>query len=310
MGHVSRCLTLARYLENQLRCQIAFVSSAAYPEGVEYIRNTGYEVQVVDSNPLGVVRELDPDIVVVDALNTDPDRMRRLHEEAAAVISLEDTDGGVIYGDFVINALYQDSESKANHFAGPDYFVLREEFWEVEPRLPDTAERVLLTFGGSDPTAISVLACRALACDTDRTYRLILGPEFDHWNELNGVLTDCPNVEVFHDIDKIGEQMAWADMAVASAGRTAYELAATGTPALLIAHNAREHNRGQFLDDQGVAEYLGRAENLSPEKLRRAVNEIAENQALRSEISERGQTFIDGNGARRILDLIHDLLLR
>jgi spore coat polysaccharide biosynthesis predicted glycosyltransferase SpsG/CMP-N-acetylneuraminic acid synthetase len=308
MGHVSRCLTLAAELDDSLRCEIEFVSSTEFPTGIEAIHDAGYSVRTVEDDHEDAVVALDPDIAFFDVLDTADERMRRLHETAAAVVNLEDIGGGLVHADCVINALYRDVSNGSNHFAGADYFVLREEFDDPEVRLPPTAEHVLVTFGGSDPQRLSLLACRAVADDTDREYRLVVGPGWDAWAELERTVAECSNVEVLADVDDMGSRMGWADLAVASGGRTAYELAATGTPTLVIAQNRREHERMHDLGERGVVEYLGRAGSISKTEFRAAVDGLAANRGRRRRLSERGRAFVDGLGTRRILDLVHELL--
>jgi spore coat polysaccharide biosynthesis predicted glycosyltransferase SpsG/CMP-N-acetylneuraminic acid synthetase len=309
MGHVSRCLTLAAELDARLRCDIRFVTDASRPAGAEAIRDAGYPVRAVDGvDPLGVVAAMEPDVVFLDVLDTALDRVRSLHERVAAVISLEDSEGGPAHADFVVNALSQEAADGPNQFAGADYFVLREEFRGAAVRLPATAERVLFTFGGSDPRALSVLACRAVSDDADRDYRLVVGPDFDSWDALEDALADCPAVETLEDVDDLSRQMAWADLAVSSGGRTVFELAATGTPTLVVAQNDREHARMTDLDERGVVEHLGQAGTVSPERLRAAIDALAADRDRRRALSEHGRAFVDGRGTRRILDLVHDVL--
>jgi spore coat polysaccharide biosynthesis predicted glycosyltransferase SpsG/CMP-N-acetylneuraminic acid synthetase len=310
MGHVYRCLTLADELSAALRCEFAFVSDAAFGAGVETIQEAGYDVRAVGGgrDPLDAVAALDPDLVFLDVLDTDAAAVRRLHETAAAIVNLEDTGGGIEQADFVVNAFETDRPS-SNHLTGAEYFVLREEFRPGRPPV-ETVDRVLLTFGGSDPADVSTLACRAAALtDGEREYRLVLGPDYGDRTDLDAALADCPAVTVLEAVEDMGTQMRWADLAVASGGRTAYELSAVGTPTLVVAQNDREHERMRALDAEGVIEYLGRPSVVSPADLAAAMDALAADTERRRRLSERSRAYVDGRGTRRILDLVHDLLL-
>ena len=310
MGHVSRCLTLAAELESALRCEVRFVSDPAYPSGIEAVRDAGYEMRAVESPEFEAIAALEPDVVFLDVLETDPGVVRGLHETAAAVITLEDSGSGLVHADFAVNALREsDGDNGHNHLAGADYFVLREEFRDHEPDPPGSVENVLFSFGGSDPAGLSVRVCRAVAGDTDRQYRLVVGPDFDAWTDLEDALEACPALEVFEAVDDMSTHMAWADLGVASGGRTAYELAATGTPALVVAQNDREHERVRELGERGVIEYLGHQKSVSAETIRTEVDGLADDERRLRELSRRGRTFVDGAGTRRILNLFHDVLL-
>lgn len=310
MGHVSRCLTLAGELESVLRCDVRFVSNVAYPGGVEAIRDAGYEVRAVETPDSETIASLNPDVVFLDLLATATGTVRGLHEAAAAVITLEDSRDGLTHADFAVNALQEDADDNDhNRLAGADYFVLRDEFRAHSFDPPGTVENVLLTFGGSDPAGLSILACRAVAGDTDRQYRLIVGPDFDAWSDLEDALEACPQVELFEAVDDMNTHMAWADLGVASGGRTAYELAATGTPTIVVAQNDREHERAQELDERGVVEYLGHQKSVSAATLRAAIDDLAGDERRLRALSQQGRTFVDGAGTRRILDLVYEVLL-
>jgi spore coat polysaccharide biosynthesis predicted glycosyltransferase SpsG/CMP-N-acetylneuraminic acid synthetase len=311
LGHVSRCLTLAAELERTLRAAPTFVCRADYPAGIAAIRDAGREVQVVDPDerdPLAPVTAMDPALVFLDVLDTDPERVRQLHRTAAAVVNLEDLAGGPESADLVVNALYEPElvEGGDNHLAGAEYFVLREEFRDRPLEVPETAEHGLLTFGGSDPAGLSALAVEAVAGD-GREYRLVRGPDFDD-DDLDAALAGAPNVTAVTD-PEMGAVMEWADFAVCSGGRTAYELAATGTPTLVLAQNDREHERMAALGERGVVSYLGDGRGMSAGGLRTAIDDLAADRERRRELAERAREFVDGAGTRRILDAVHEALL-
>jgi len=306
LGHVSRCRTLAAELAATIPCELLFVTDADYPAGARELRAAGYEVREA-GEPMAAVADDDPDVLFMDVLDTDETAVRALHESGAAVINLEDSAGGLAGADFVINALYDDETTNGNHLAGAAYFVLREEFRDREPRLPEEAGRVLCSFGGSDPRGLSLTAART-AVDSDRRYRLVLGPDFDAREAVRRLVADAANVSLLSD-PAMGEQMAWADLAVASGGRTLYELAATGTPTLVVAQNDREAARARRLDGAGVVEYLGHGRDVGPDRLFGAVDALATDRDRRERLAERGSDYVDGTGTRRILDVVFELLM-
>lgn len=309
MGHVERCLTLARGLSERLRCSVRFVSAADATAGVEHVREAGFRAWAAE-NPAAAVRELDPDLAVLDVLDTDPEQVRALHECAAAVVNLEDLAGGLDHADVVVNALYEEGGEETNHHAGADYFMLREEFADHQPTPDSTPAHLLVTFGGSDPNDLSVQAVRALGdAGLGLDVRLVLGPGFDGHGDLRALPERYRAGIEFVEEPEMGDQARWADLAVSSGGRTAYELAATGTPTIVLAQNDREHRRMRALDAEGVVDYLGRGEAVSDAALVAAVERLRDDANARIRLSERGRAHVDGGGARRVLDLVHELLV-
>jgi spore coat polysaccharide biosynthesis predicted glycosyltransferase SpsG/CMP-N-acetylneuraminic acid synthetase len=312
MGHVYRCLTLAEKLEARMNCAVVFCSNASYEEGIRHIRQAGYAVDVVDGDPDGsVICERDADIVFFDVLNTDSDTVRRVHESAAAVVNLEDLAGGLDHADFVVNALYEREGDAQNHLFGADYFVLRDEFQEHATTVDGPVENLVLTFGGSDPTNLSATVLRALdGRDRPPNVRLVLGADYGGRERLSSVSASMLSTVEIHDtVEDMAAMLSWADMAVAAGGRTVYELAATGTPAVVLAQNDREADRMRALDDAGVVRYLGRGDAVDEAVIGDAIVDLATDEASRRRLSDRATAFVDGHGTSRILDLVHDILV-
>lgn len=103
--------------------------------------------------------------------------------------------------------------------------------------------------------------------------------------------------------------MQWADIAICSGGRTAYELAATGTPTIVVAHNNREAKRMQNLDLYGAVSFLGRADEIENDSIATELVALDKDFDRRATMSDRAIEFVDDGGLQRILDLVHDIII-
>ncbi len=311
MGHVYRCLTIAAEIEGLLNCRIQFVSNPEYPAGIEKIESEGYTVVRADpADGIDQIRSLSPDIVFLDVLNTREEAVHTLHDTSAVIINLEDMGAGLEHADVVVNALYESSSEDANQFFGPDYLILREEFADVSPSISEEVEKVLLTFGGSDPLNLSTRVVTALVDERpDYEYRLILGPDFSDWDELNALEPEVRDkFEVLTNVTDMSELMKWADIAVCSGGRTVYELAATGTPAAVVTQNDRELERMETLAADGIVEFVGHGERTEASEIVDVVVDLASDYDRRQKMSKRGRDLIDGNGIQRVIDIMNDVI--
>jgi len=312
MGHIYRCITLARELQNVLGGNITFVTDRSYEGGVEKLGSTEFEVVGVESEKgFEYMTSMEPDIVFIDILDTHDDYVRKLHDISAAVINLEDLGEGAEHADYVINALYEKDNNKHNQFFGAEYVVVQEEFRERRSKVESDVGNVLLTFGGSDPSNLSKNVTKELVSNNPSyEYRLVLGPGYLHEEELHELPEDIlSQVNIIKDTVDMSALMEWADIAICSGGRTAYELAATGTPTLVIAHNEREAGRMKELDEFGAVSYLRKAEELDDGEVADAFIYLANNYDRRVAMSERARKFVDGSGIQRILDLVHDMII-
>ena len=312
MGHIYRCLTIAKELSQRSRTNITFVCQKTHTAGIEEINESQFEyVTVAESEEHSeAILSLDPDIVFFDILNTQKDDIARLQEELAAVVNLEDLAGGLQYADFVINALYEESGDSSNHKSGADYFILRDEFTKEPKPIPQTAENLLITFGGSDPRNLTTRVLSILE-DTvqEMSTTVVLGPGFEHmeaFSELPERILE--NITVKRAVSDMASLMEWADLAVVSGGRTVYELAAMGTPAVVITQNEREHSRMSVLMEKDVIEYLGEGSAVTDREISEAIEALRTNAERRELLSTNGTTYVDGNGTQRVLDIVFESL--
>ena len=312
MGHIYRCLTLAQELEDVIDCDITFLSDRQRQAGIEKIKSHGFDVVPGNmSKSMDLIRNINPDIIFLDVLDTDNQYVQQLHELSAAIINLEDLGDGMEHADYVVNALYEDESHKENQFFGADYLVLEDRFIEQSVNVRREVQNILLTFGGSDPSNLSTRVAKELASNNlGYQFRLVLGPDFEFEEELQQLPEQTlSEIDIYRDVPAMADIMKWADIAICSGGRTVYELAALGVPAIVIAHNSREMKRMEELDSLGVVEFLGQSSTINFDLIRETVIDLDENYQKRQEMSRIGQQFVDDSGTERILDIIHDILV-
>jgi spore coat polysaccharide biosynthesis predicted glycosyltransferase SpsG len=92
-----------------------------------------------------------------------------------------------------------------------------------------------------------------------------------------------------------------------SAGRTVYEAAATGTPVVVVAQNAREATHSHLGYDRGVV-FLGLGPLLPETIVVEAVQRLLDDHPLRAELSDRLRLSIDHLGAERIATRVRSLM--
>jgi CMP-N-acetylneuraminic acid synthetase/spore coat polysaccharide biosynthesis predicted glycosyltransferase SpsG len=304
-GHLHHCLQLADELADQnvhflLRDCDAFVADALTARGLDFSAEEDLE------QDLGRLRGPNTNLVVNDVLDTDEADVFVQRRLGYRVVNVEDLGPGARYADWVINALYAPSDRIGTHVSsGPRWTALRPEFHHV-PRVSvrERATRILLTFGGTDPSHLSARLSTALAeaVPADVDVRLVLGagaPE-----------VHLPaRVEVKRDISSMAKEMLAADVVITSAGRTVYEAAACGTPVVVVAQNAREATHAHLGLESGVV-FLGIGPLVDAGHVVDVVTRLLDDAPLRRELSKRLQKSIDARGAERIAARIRLMLRR
>ena len=157
----------------------------------------------------------------------------------------------------MFNAIYH-NEDLPQIKAGEKFYICGKLFTYYKPiKIKEKVERVFIAFGGADPQNY-----------TDRLLNIISKPEYEDYrfivvlgrakNNVNLLLeyNKFDNIEVLYDVSNMPELMSSCDIACTSRGRTGYELALLGIPAIAMAQNYREEKHGFVCNENGF-DYIG-----------------------------------------------------
>ena len=199
---------------------------------------------------------------------------------------------------------------KYTELLGVEYFVLDTPYmYSSKKKIRKFANRVLITCGGSDPTSVSVRILNALNLSTKRTLdvKVIVGSGFS--SELNKSiikLSDASphNISLIKSPNNLSAEMAWCDIAISTSGLTKYELAATGTPAILMSIDKSHDTVNQYFTISKSVLDLGVADKVSDMTLIDSLWVLLGNEKERSRQSLVGQNLVKGNGTQNLIDEI------
>jgi UDP-2,4-diacetamido-2,4,6-trideoxy-beta-L-altropyranose hydrolase len=190
---------------------------------------------------------------------------------------------------------------------GPAYYPLRDEFLAQPPRQKCSAEvdRVVVTFGGSDPDDQTARVVRLVA-ERAPPWKLvvILGPGYG--GRADGLALPEGRVEWRRDTTNMAQVLTGADLAVSGAGGTALELAYLGVPALLLVLAEDQRRIAAALAGAGAAANLGWFEQVSDDEIWQSVDSLAGDPARRDAMRAAGRRLVDGGGTERVAQAILD----
>ena len=300
-GHVHHCMQLADELADQ---RLRFLLHRCDAWVHELVGRHGYEFRVETDLAADLAALAGPgsNLVVNDVLDTAERDVLIERGLGFRIVNIEDLGPGAPLADWVVNALYPaDNGARANTVSGPEYATLRGEFLNLPPKVVRRRpERVLVTFGGTDPGALALRCARLLADAIDCELRVIQGP--------GAAEAEFPaGVHVTRHVPSIAAEMLDADLILTSAGRTVYEAAAVGTPVAVLAQGARDATHAHLHFGSGVV-FLGIGPLTDDRHIVETVRRLLDDGDLREELSERLRGSVDGFGAARIADRIRALL--
>jgi UDP-2,4-diacetamido-2,4,6-trideoxy-beta-L-altropyranose hydrolase len=319
-GHVMRCLALAQgWADLGGRCIFAMarctesVRARLELEGFEAVYlpvNPGSSKDALQTAAQAINNEAC--FLVVDGYNFGSRYQELIRSLGLQILFLDDNGhADHYYADLVLNQniharqeLYPRKESYTQLLLGTQYALLRREFWKCRNwtrEIPETARRILVTFGGSDPSNATCEVIRSLKIldNEDIQLRVVLGGS----NNLHKSLSAIPRqpwVKIERNVQNMPKLMAWADVAISGAGTTVWELAFMGLPSLIMVVADNQKMAASELQKTGCFKLVD-SRNFTKELVL-----LMSSKFLRSIYSNRCKNLVDGLGYQRVLSAMFE----
>lgn len=321
-GHVMRCLALAQAWRDAGGHAI-FAMAEATPAVEKRLRNEGFEVaraaarvgSAADAEATAqLAHRHSASWVVVDGYEFGAEYQADLKSCGLKVLFIDDNGhAGHYSSDLVLN---QNAYARAEMYAkrapgtrlllGPRYALLRNEFTAYRNwarNVPERGKRVLLTMGGSDPKDLTpgILFALADLSIEDLQIRVVVGGSAENQSGVAEKAERFPGrVEVMSNVANMAELMAWADLAIAGAGTTCWEMCLLGVPAILVVVAENQKFIARQLAEMGAAINAGPAELIDCSALAQVTAELLENRDRRLKMSQSARQLVDGLGSERV----------
>lgn len=318
-GHLMRCLTIAEEVrklpdapEILVLCADSDSAKMAAERGfVTGVFHTDYK-QLEEELPLWqkwITEETNT--ILVDSYHV-TDRYLESLGEFGKVCIMDDFQKHPYPVDMVINynvsaqsTIYRMLYTGQGHTEfclGGDYAPLREQFQNVDYRVKEKVEQVLVTTGAGDADNIAGVIVDRLYRE-DLTYHVLVGrfsPHLEGWIKRS---KECANIKVHFDVQDMAGLMAQCDLAVTAGGSTVYELSAVGVPYIAFSYATNQELLVDYVGAQKVAKSAGAWHHDASgtlDKLEEAFEELRGSFDLRKACFEKERNLVDGLGAGRL----------
>jgi spore coat polysaccharide biosynthesis predicted glycosyltransferase SpsG len=302
MGHVYRCVRLAKYLsENAVGCLFLMKN---YPEGVQAVVEAGFPVERMDA----AITEKEEAILSVGraAENSSPLfidlRTPKGHiVEAAnprnvATIVYEDVSIEPLEPTMLINpSMAAHLEQKYN--AGRTKYLLGTEYLILDPLVEKCrrtkfireVKELFMSFGGADPCNLSSrIAGILLSGNDDYRINIAIGPAFKHQAQLDEIIRSKDSkkrIRIVKGSNELPALIARADAAITAGGTIAYEAIGVCVPVLILPSIFSEAQIASSLNQKGLAGGFDKdVAEITDAELRAAVDEFIRNKDKREAI--------------------------
>ena len=329
-GHVMRCLTLAEALRGT-GAEVGFVCRELEGNLVGLIEARGFEVHALarlepPADPLAWTAEhwqedaaqtasffeARADWLVVDHYALDERWERELRGCAERVMILDDLADRVHDCDLLLDQNYSCEPTRydalvpahCRKLLGPAYALLRDEFGAARewPREVREIKRVLVFFGGTDPTNETAKALRALQRWGEGkrlNIDVVIGGSNPHRAELESLVNTMPNALFHVQASNMAALMARADLSVGAGGSTIWERFCLGLPSLVLSTATNQETISKALAKGGCHLYLGDSASVDEDAIVKGLEKM--DTTTRRLFARRGERLVDGRGAARVV---------
>lgn len=295
-GHVMRCLTLAGQLK-ETGSEVIFICSDLPGNLASLIVKDGYRVFLIPylkvskdekwkrdlENTVNLLTALNNpiDLLVVDHYGLDYRWEAPLRKFVKEIMVIDDLANRQHDCNILLDQnLYQNMNKRyeglvplnCKKMLGPKHALLRPEFYEARRKLrprDGIVKRILVFFGGSDPTNETVKALRAIQMlnRPDIAVDVVVGMSNPFKAEIQQICATMPKTSYYCQVNNMAELMTVADLAIGAGGTATWERCFLGLPSIVVAVAENQVVTSQALNEYGGCIYLGNSTNFDEKRL-------------------------------------------
>lgn len=318
LGHVRRCLSLARALRDQQGFGVRFAMKdnkvATSPVMAEGFPVDAMPATADEGEWLVALASSHKAVATILDIRTDMSAtaVMRLKGADTIVGVIDDASPRRLAADFavyppvpqVFSLQWEGSESEP--LVGWEWVILGQDL-SLPMRKSQGRPRVLVSMGGTDPQNLTAPAVRALSklpSIFDAT--VVLGPGAPAHLETE-IAKIAPRFEIVRAPNDLPRLMAEADLGLISFGVTAYELGTLGVPAIYLCLTRDHAASASAFERAGMGVSLGVAEDVAESTMGQAVMSLLSDAERLRAMGAAGRMNLDGRGAARVAERIAKL---
>ncbi len=323
VGHVARCLTIAEELTNA-GFTVEFICRETTGNAISLIEKNNYKThRLPDRLSTETDAELTKQIarshpkpawLVVDHYALDADWHHELRPFTNHIMVIDDLANRPHDCDLLLDQnLHPDptrydqlTPTGCQKLLGPTYALLRREFQRQRaelPTRPTQPQRILISFGGSDPTGETMNALLTLDDQppfSQLRFDCVLGAQYPGQAAALALQHTRHNLTCHVQTTQMATLMAHAHVGIGAGGSTVWERCCLGLPTITVAVSDHQAMYCQHLANLGYIHYAGYARQTEidyPHHLTQLLTHPEERQRM----SDKGLQLVDGLGSERVM---------
>lgn len=344
-GHIMRCLTLAEKLRKN-GAQVSFVCRKTEGDLIDWIKsikefvvytlppdqklnystqelpgqNNSFEWETDLKHTKTILLKEKTEIhwLIVDHYGLDYRWEQKLRPFIKKIFAIDDLANRQHDCDLLLDQnLYKNIKSRYNSLVpyyckkllGPRYALLRSEFEEARKNIrkrDGIVRRILVSFGGSDPTNETLKTLKALNLldYPDIFVDVVVGLNNPYKEQIKQICYHMRKTSFYCQADNMADMMSNSDLAIGAGGSTTWERCCMGLPSLIISVAPNQEAIAQEVENLGGAFYIGDSKNVTPELIKKEIFKTLADHNILLEMAKRSAELIDGKGAERVAETL------
>jgi len=322
-----QCLTYAAALQRRRRTAYFMGTYEPFPLLSQVAR--GGNEYVAAEHPIGSPEDCDATIreirrssaaaVIVATSGVSAEYLREISSTGALVAAI-DSEAEIRYPTkLVFNPLLglevkqYDYERGTQLCVGRRYAIVRSVFRRQRPIRstdPQPPYRGIIALGDDDRSGQAYIrAQELLAASRLDKISVAVRSHHVHYQELKALAEEYKGrLEVLSEPAELGTRLPRAHFALTSGDGWSLEMACVGVPQLVMTQSATHVPTARMLEEEGAAQYLGDAAEVSNLTLRDSIQNLLDDQLERVGMSRCARYLIDGRGPDRMVNALEVML--
>lgn len=325
-GHIARCMALAEALRKQGH-ELVFVCRRLPGHSLDRLQQHGfkaygldYEATVADietrlpwPSDIAAMQQALAGEPPFDWLIVDHYGLAREWEQAARVfasriMAIDDLANRFHAVDLLLDQNFSATpevyapwiDAQCETLLGPRFALLREAFQMPWRAARGEVKRVVVNFGGFDPSGQTYNAMKALLDYPQLSVDFVAGTDNPAWQAMQTLAEGHPNWRLHGHVAEFAQMMSEADLFIGAGGGTTWERAVLGLPSICIAVAPNQQRNAELLAEAGVHLYLGTLDETNCQQLQQGIGVLIDNPGLRFSLAARSRQLVDGLGIQRV----------
>ena len=327
IGHMMRCLTLAQELKNNFD-KIIFLTQKDSGNFIGTIMKNEFEVIFIPTtnNDPNIIKNLitayseNKNFLLIDHYDIDTNFESSLKNIFERIFVIDDLANRKHDCDLLIDQnYYRDLNQRYEKLIqngtiallGPKYAIIRPEFRTINKKVikkNSQIKKILVSFGGSDPTNECKKALDALCSIENSKFEIVVvAGIYNHkFEQLKKLYEKYSNIKIYRHVNDLSRLMLNSDLFIGAGGTTTWERFYMGLPSIVTIISDDQRESIEFLSDMGHIINLGLAKNVTSKTYAQTLQKP--NSDLIYNMSLHNQKLVDGNGSNRIKKQIIELI--